>query len=94
LCVSGRGALEQYRETPQYFDVVVSDFLMPEMTGLQLADEILAINPRAAIILCVDSGAEINRRDLAKAPVKAVLAKPIKAHELVAAIRKAFGKEE
>jgi PAS domain S-box-containing protein len=94
LCASCHGGLEQYRQAPRQFDVVVSDFLMPEMTGLRLADEILAINPRAAIILCIDSGAEIDHRDIAKAPVKAVLAKPIKAHELVAAIRKALGKEE
>ena len=92
LCASSRGALEQYRQAPPQFDVVVSDFFMPEMTGLQLADEILAINPQAAIILCVDSGGEIDHRDMVRAPVKAVLAKPIRAHELVAAIHKALGK--
>jgi len=92
LCASGHGALEQYQQTPQNFDVVVTNFLMPQMTGLQLADEILTINPQAAIILCVDSGGEIDRRDMTKAPVKAVLTKPIKAHELVAAIRKTLNK--
>jgi PAS domain S-box-containing protein len=93
LCACGRDALEQYRQEPKRFDVVVSDCFMPGLTGLQLAREILAINPQAAIILLIGSGDENDRRQAENAPVQTVLTKPVEARRLVAAVQQAMGEQ-
>lgn len=38
-CVSGSDALDTLRKNPGYYDVILSDHLMPGMTGLEMAKE-------------------------------------------------------
>lgn len=45
-------ALELFRSQPDQFDLVITDYTMPLMTGVALAKEILNIRPDAPIILC------------------------------------------
>lgn len=40
------------RSNPGGFDLVVTDYAMPDMTGLELAAELLKINPHIRIIMC------------------------------------------
>jgi PAS domain S-box-containing protein len=44
-------ALALYRERPTDFALVLTDLTMPGMTGLQLAEQILALEPRAKVAL-------------------------------------------
>lgn len=44
-------ALDRFRETPDQFDVVITDFDMPEVNGLELAKEIKTIAPTTPVIL-------------------------------------------
>lgn len=39
-CVSGPSALDILREKPGYYDIILSDHLMPGMTGLEMAREL------------------------------------------------------
>jgi two-component system cell cycle sensor histidine kinase/response regulator CckA len=45
-------ALDAFRAQPHKFDLVITDMTMPNMTGVQLADEILKVRPDIPIILC------------------------------------------
>ncbi|MFN2367934.1 MAG: PAS domain S-box protein, partial [Desulfurivibrionaceae bacterium] len=45
-------ALELFRNKPEKFDLVVTDHSMPNMTGIKLAESMLAIRPDIPIILC------------------------------------------
>jgi CheY-like chemotaxis protein len=45
-------ALEAFRAEPNRFDLVVTDYTMPNMTGFDLAKEMLHIRPDIPIIMC------------------------------------------
>ena len=45
-------AWDEIRRDPNYFDVVISDYGMPEATGLDLANLILTIRPNIPILIC------------------------------------------
>jgi two-component system cell cycle sensor histidine kinase/response regulator CckA len=69
-------ALEAFREHPQDFDLVLTDMSMYGMSGLEFAQQILQIEPRAVIVIatgCEDP----NWADHARASgVREVIEKP------------------
>jgi PAS domain S-box-containing protein len=44
-------ALELFRENPERFDLMITDLTMPEMTGVELAEELHKTNPLLPVIL-------------------------------------------
>ena len=50
--MNGREALALFRLDPSRFDLVITDQTMPEMTGIELAKEVLAIRADMPIIMC------------------------------------------
>lgn len=53
-------ALEVFRSRPDDFDLVVSDYTMPNLTGIDLALEIRRIRPDKPIILCTGFSERLN----------------------------------
>jgi PAS domain S-box-containing protein len=45
-------ALEIFRSSPDEFDLVITDYTMPKMTGLDFASEVLRVRPDIPILLC------------------------------------------
>ena len=45
-------AIEAFRATPDKYDIVITDFTMPNMTGIALSKEMLKIRPDIPIIFC------------------------------------------
>jgi PAS domain S-box-containing protein len=72
---------------PNAFDVVVTDFTMPQMTGEDLARRITAVRAGMPIILVTGSVADFPMHRVAKAGVDLVLQKPLTIAELASAIR-------
>jgi DNA-binding NtrC family response regulator len=77
---SPREALELLRAAPA--DVVIADFKMPEMTGMELLDEVHRLDPRVVRML-VTGYADLESGGGANALGVHVLAKPWDAEELV-----------
>jgi len=73
-----RAALAQY--ALHSFDVVITDFRMPAMSGKELASKIRATNPRAKIILI--TGYSPIEELLSESLYDAVLEKPVNILEL------------
>jgi len=71
-CTSGSQALEAFKTSR--FDVVVTDYAMPDIKGDDLAVMIKAISPACPIIMITAHAEMLDRKRLA--PIACVLSKP------------------
>jgi len=72
-------------------DCVLSDYKMPAITGLELLERIAKRRPHAARLLITGWNTEVDRGELERLGVQAVLSKPWDDSELKRALRKAMG---
>ncbi len=83
---SSAAALRAFQAQPQRFDVVLTDEVMPELTGTQLAREIRRLRPGVPILLMSGyGGSQLNAR-AASQGVSEVLRKPLQSRELAEAL--------
>jgi CheY-like chemotaxis protein len=85
---SSRAALEAFRETPDAFDLLITDQTMPQMTGEALAQEILRLRPRLPIILCTGNVPVTPGARTRPLGVRATLLKPVSRLDLSLAIQR------
>ena len=83
-------AIEIFRANSEDFDLVITDQVMPEMTGMNLAAEILKIRPEMPIILCTGFSERISEEDALKQGIRVYLPKPVERREMAAAIKRAL----
>ncbi len=69
-------ALEAFRAAPERFDLVVTDFTMPGMNGLELCREIRRERSELPLILITGFDGNVPSEDLASAGVDAIVVKP------------------
>jgi len=81
-------ALELFKAQPDRFDLVVTDMTMPNMTGEDLALELMRIKPNIPIIICTGFSATIDDRKARAMGIRAFVWKPIVKREIAATIRK------
>jgi signal transduction histidine kinase/CheY-like chemotaxis protein len=79
-------ALEVFEADPTRFDLVLSDEVMPEMTGDRLAARIAAIRPGLPILLVTGYGGLIATDRLPASAIREVLHKPLVPADLAAAL--------
>ena len=84
---SAPDALEVFLAMPSAFDLVVADEKMPEMSGTDLAKELLAIRPDIPIILYTDYPDVPSTRRAKAIGVRTILPKSSRTGELVLCIR-------
>ena len=85
-------ALETFQEEPDEFDLVITDQVMPNMTGTQLAQELISVRPDIAIILCSGFPENVCPEELKSIGIKEFIAKPIGRKEIATIIRKVLEK--
>ncbi len=85
---SSRAALEVVRREPGAFDLAIMDQTMPEMSGAELAREILRLRPDLPVILCTGYSETINEEQALAMGVKAFMLKPFTAKDIAVAIRR------
>jgi CheY-like chemotaxis protein len=83
-------ALEAVRADPAGFDLVITDLTMPEMTGTELAEKLLAIRPDLPVVLCTGFSDRVNDDTLKAMGVRGLLLKPLTIQELAHAVRVAI----
>ena len=83
-------ALKTFRDRPDKFDLIITDMIMPGMTGTNLAEELMRIRPDIPIILCTGYHEETYNESTAAIGIKEVLMKPVRRDHLVRAVRKAL----
>ena len=80
-------ALEIFRHSPDSFDLVMTDFSMPGVNGIELARKVSAINPQIPIILCTGFGNSIPVSLTKPAGITMIVSKPVSSKDLIYAIR-------
>ena len=81
------------RENPRRFEAVVSDEVMPELTGTQLSLELRRLNPTLPILIASGyGGAGFETRALS-AGVNRVLKKPYRMSEIADVLAGFFAKK-
>jgi PAS domain S-box-containing protein len=82
-----RKALEMFQSRPDAFDVVITDQMMPSMTGETLATILLGLRPGLPIILCTGFSETINEERAKAIGVGGFLLKPFSLAEIAETIR-------
>jgi CheY-like chemotaxis protein len=86
--LSSLEALEAFRNEPNKFNLVVTDYTMPNMTGLELAKEMLQIRPDLPIIMCSGLNEPVPMEKVKAVGVKEFYVKPIDKDDFAALIRR------
>jgi PAS domain S-box-containing protein len=87
-------ALEVFQEKPDEFDLVITDQVMPNMTGTQLAEKLIAIRPDIPVILCSGFPDNVSPDELERIGIKEFIAKPIGRQEIAAIVQAVLEKKE
>lgn len=80
-------ALEAFRANPSDYDLVITDMAMPNMTGEQLAREIMQVKPGTSIILCTGFSERIDEQKAKAMGIKGFVMKPVLISEMAEKIR-------
>jgi CheY-like chemotaxis protein len=83
---SSAAALAAFRDTPDRFDLIITDEAMPEVTGTELAREIKQVRPDIPIILVSGMGGTQLAKAAAASGVTLLLRKPLQRRDLVESV--------
>jgi PAS domain S-box-containing protein len=87
---SVKEALGLFRQDPGRFDLVITDQTMPQMTGLDLAGEMLRLRPGVPVILCTGYSESVDEAKALAAGIRTFLMKPFGIREMAAAVAEAL----
>lgn len=79
-------AIMHFRENADAYDVVITDLIMPDITGTEVARRLNNINPDVPIILTTGYSENITSSSCQKLGISLVLNKPFVIRDLVSAI--------
>ena len=81
-------ALGMFAQDPKRFDLLITDMTMPNMTGLELSEKMLAVRKEFPVILCTGYHESITWTEVEKRGIKELVMKPISLSDLGLLIRK------
>ncbi|MFP4521422.1 MAG: ATP-binding protein [Fibrobacterota bacterium] len=87
-CISSSEALARFTDSPGKFDVLITDQVMPGMTGLELIRRIKLKRPDIPVMLCTGYGSGVSKEMALKTGVSTFLMKPVDKLELLFELRK------
>ncbi len=87
-------ALGVFKAQPDNFDLLMTDMTMPNMTGKDLAQEILQIRPGFPVILCTGFSEIITEEKAKQIGIKAFVMKPLAVGEVATTIRQVLDQGE
>ncbi len=84
---SSREALAAFKTDPSLFDLVITDMNMPNMNGMKLATELIAVQPDIPIILCTGFSERIDNKKAEVQGIRGLLVKPVGMKDLAIKIQ-------
>jgi CheY-like chemotaxis protein len=88
ITANGREAWETFERRPGAFDVLLLDFNMPEVTGLELARRVRAAGYRGSLLIMSGRITEDARQQLLETGVDAIVEKPFTLDAIRAALNR------
>lgn len=80
-------ALATFKNQPDQFDAVITDQTMPGMTGFDLAEMMLNINPNIPIILCTGYSNLVDEEQAKLIGIKGFIMKPVSKKDIAQLLR-------
>ena len=87
---SGTEAMKLFQQSPNQFDMVITDQIMPGMTGIELATGILKIRKDMPILLVFAYAEEVTQERAKEIGIRQLIEKPISMEVLATSIRRIF----
>ena len=85
-------ALEIFHSGPGEFDLIITDYTMPKLTGIDVVEDIRRIRPDIPIILCTGFSEKVTLEGTEDLDVE--LVKPFSMKQIAESVRKAFRAED
>jgi PAS domain S-box-containing protein len=83
-------ALELFKADPNRFDLVITDIVMPNLTGDKLAKKIITIRNDIPVVLCTGYSEKFTRRNASEMGIQTFLMKPLVMRDLANTVRQAL----
>jgi len=91
--INSLDALKDFKNRPDYFDVIITDQNMPDMTGIDLSKHILEIRPNMPIILCTGYSSLVSKEVALSVGIKEFILKPFVRNDLINIIQRVSEKD-
>jgi two-component system cell cycle sensor histidine kinase/response regulator CckA len=85
-------ALEIFQKLPDRFDIIIADYAMPKMTGLQMIRKIRSISPDIPVIICTGYSKVVQQQKIASLGIGEIIMKPIELGYIANSIRRLLEK--
>jgi CheY-like chemotaxis protein len=87
ICTESAEALRLFRAQPHRFDMVITDQVMPGLTGTDLAAQVRTIRPDVPVVLC--TGGNHHTPEMVRtAGISAILTKPLTSRSLASLLHR------
>jgi PAS domain S-box-containing protein len=87
-------ALQLFEAQPERFDLVITDYTMPQMTGATLAEEAMRVRPDIPVILCTGFTERITEEQSRDMRIAAFVLKPLNLRDMAQVVRRVLEKRE
>ncbi len=94
LSTSAEDALRMFEREPHAFDLLITDQMMPGLSGTDLAARIHEIRPEIPVILCTGFSEGITEENIAAYGIAELIHKPIGRRNLAQTIRRVLDEHE
>ncbi len=85
-------ALNLFRSCPEGFDLVMTDILMPELSGFDLTRELLEIRHDISVIICSGDTSYETENKINDVGAKAFISKPATMQTIASTVKKVLAK--
>ena len=83
---SSQVAVEMFQRQKEKIDLIITDMAMPELTGLQLFEQVRKICKDTPVLLCSGYSEHVSKESAAKLGLNGYLAKPFTAEQLLSEV--------
>jgi len=89
-----RAAINLCQQNPALFDLIITDFSMPDINGVEMARQIHALHPELPIVLASGFIPDLNQEELRAAGICELLEKPVSVDALGKVIQRVLVKRQ